>query len=70
MIARRRTQTRPGSNCSRALDEEIERLPEPYRAAVVLCDLAGLTHDEAARQFGSPLGRWAAAWHVGASVFA
>jgi Sigma-70, region 4 len=39
-----------------ALDEEIERLPEPYRAAVVLCDLAGLSHEEAARQFGCAIG--------------
>ena len=34
------------------LDEEIGRLPERYRAAVVLCDLGGMTHEEAARQLG------------------
>jgi len=39
-----------------ALDEEIERLPEPYRAALVLCDLAGVSHEEAARQFGCAIG--------------
>jgi hypothetical protein len=39
-----------------AIHEEIERLPEPYRAAVVLCDLAGLSHEEAARQFGCAIG--------------
>ncbi len=38
------------------LDEEIGRLPEKYRAAVVLCDLGGLGHDEAARQMGCPVG--------------
>ena len=30
------------------LDEEIGRLPERHRAAVVLCDLEGLPHEEAA----------------------
>jgi RNA polymerase sigma factor (sigma-70 family) len=39
-----------------ALHAEIHRLPEPYRAAVVLCDLEGLTQDEAARRLGLPLG--------------
>ncbi len=39
-----------------ALHEEIERLPEGYRKAVVLCDLEGLTHSEAARRLGWPVG--------------
>lgn len=38
------------------LDEEIGRLPERYRAAVVLCDLGGTTHEEAARQLGCAVG--------------
>ena len=38
------------------LDEEIGRLPERHRAAVVLCDLEGLPHDEAARRLGCPVG--------------
>ena len=38
------------------LDEEIGRLPERYRAAVVLCDLGNLSHEEAARQLGCAVG--------------
>ncbi len=36
-----------------ALHEEIERLPHRYRTAIVLCDLQGLTHEEAARRLGT-----------------
>ncbi|WP_435016153.1 sigma-70 family RNA polymerase sigma factor [Tundrisphaera sp. TA3] len=38
------------------LDEELARLPARYRAPVVLCYFEGLTHDEAARQLGWPIG--------------
>ena len=41
---------------ARVLHEEIDRLPEKYRTAVVLCDLEGRTHEEAARQLGWPIG--------------
>jgi hypothetical protein len=36
------------------IDEEINRLPEKYRAAVVLCYLGGKTNDQAARLLGCP----------------
>jgi len=38
------------------LDEEVDRLPAKYRAAVVLCHLQGLTNEEAARRLGCPKG--------------
>jgi RNA polymerase sigma factor (sigma-70 family) len=39
-----------------ALHEELDRLPERYRAAVVLCHLQGRTHAEAARLLNCPTG--------------
>lgn len=39
-----------------ALDREVERLPEPYRAAFVLCHLEGRAQEDAARELGCPVG--------------
>jgi RNA polymerase sigma factor (sigma-70 family) len=46
------------ANCDEieALHQEIERLPQRYRTAIVLCDLQGLTHEEAARRLGRRVG--------------
>jgi RNA polymerase sigma factor (sigma-70 family) len=38
------------------LDRELHRLPQKYRAALVLCDLEGKTRKEAARQLRLPEG--------------
>src|SRR5947209_1042933 len=42
------------------LDQELSRLPDKYRVAIVLCDLEGKTRKEAARQLGVPDGTLAA----------
>lgn len=39
-----------------AIHDEIARLPESYRAPIVLCSLQGLSHDEAARHLAWPVG--------------
>jgi RNA polymerase sigma factor (sigma-70 family) len=38
------------------LDQELSRLPDKYRVAIVLCDLEGKARKEASRQLGLPEG--------------
>ena len=40
----------------RIVREELERLPDLYREPVMLCYMEGLSHDEAARRLGWPVG--------------
>ncbi|HEV3167186.1 MAG TPA: sigma-70 family RNA polymerase sigma factor, partial [Isosphaeraceae bacterium] len=54
--AARQSRPEPAEELGRVLHEEIDRLPERYRAPVVLCDLEGCTHEEAARHLGWPIG--------------
>src|SRR4029079_15735549 len=50
------TQTPDWADLRIVLDQELERLPDKYRAAIVLCDLEGLTRKEASRRLGWPEG--------------
>jgi RNA polymerase sigma-70 factor (ECF subfamily) len=38
------------------LDEEMGKLPEQYRTALILCYLEGKTHEEIAQELGCPVG--------------
>jgi len=38
------------------LGEELQRLPEKYRAPLLLCYFEGRTHSDAAREIGLPRG--------------
>jgi RNA polymerase sigma factor (sigma-70 family) len=52
------------------LDEELGRLPDKYRVAIVLCDLEGRTRKEVAQQLGCPEGTLAARVSRGRAMLA
>jgi RNA polymerase sigma factor (sigma-70 family) len=56
MVRRNQTQEDSWTDVRPVLDQELERLPDKYRAVVVLCDLEGKTRKEAARHLGWPEG--------------
>jgi RNA polymerase sigma factor (sigma-70 family) len=43
-------------DADQVIHHEIDRLPERYRAPIVLCDLESRSYEEAARQLGCPVG--------------
>ena len=51
-----RASMRRPSSCERFLDDELERLPYRFRAPLILCDLEGQTHEQAAAQLRCPVG--------------
>ncbi len=51
-----RAATEPDAELAAVVDQELNRLPEKYRAPIVLCYVQGLTHEEAARQLEWPVG--------------
>jgi RNA polymerase sigma factor (sigma-70 family) len=50
------TNTEEADDVGPILHQEIGRLPERYRAAVVLCYLEGLTHEQAGERLNCPVG--------------
>jgi RND family efflux transporter MFP subunit len=52
----RESRTDAGCELENVLHEEIHRLPAQFQAPLVLCDLEGRTHEQAARHLGWPVG--------------
>ncbi|MFI5457215.1 MAG: sigma-70 family RNA polymerase sigma factor [Isosphaerales bacterium] len=55
-MSRQESRHEIGDELGRVLHQEIDRLPERYRVPLVLCDLEGRSHEQAARHLGWPIG--------------
>jgi RND family efflux transporter MFP subunit len=55
-VSERSSHAENHDDLGQVLHEEIDRLPERFRVSVVLCDLEGRTHEQAARHLGWPVG--------------
>jgi zinc protease len=55
-LQRSRTDRLEAIELQNLLDAELERLPTRYRQPVILCDLEGQTHEQAAAEIGCPVG--------------
>ncbi len=51
-----RTNRHESAELARQLDDELCRLPDRFRAPIVLCDLEDVTHEQAAVRLGWPVG--------------
>lgn len=61
---------RPAAEDAVDLDRALSRLPDKYRDPIVLCELEGLTHREAADQLGWPVGTVAGRLSRGRAILA
>ena len=55
-LSARESRVEAGDELGLVLHAEIERLPDRYRAPLVLCDLEGRSHEQVARHLGWPVG--------------
>jgi RNA polymerase sigma factor (sigma-70 family) len=65
-----RTEPDHSHHLQSVLDQELSRLPDKYRVAIVLSDLEGKTRKEAARELGCPEGTLAARLARGRAMLA
>src|SRR5439155_27243777 len=56
VLSTKASRAEVGDDLGRVLHDEIDRLRERSRAPVVLCDLEGCSHEQAARHLGWPVG--------------